>query len=99
MLRLLNKLFLFFHEPMASIEAREIALSVQCKTAMLKRVIRAESGEAEFQFRLAQMYLYDLNYIGQDIVTAIFWYKKAAKQGHERAKRKLFMLRAMGEDD
>ena len=99
MLKLLNKLFLFLHEPTASIEAREIALSAGIyKKAVLRRFMRTEAGDPGYQYRLAVIY-HGGYYMKHDLDEAIFWYQKAADQGHEGARKQLFLLRSLNAGD
>ena len=46
----------------------------------------AEQGEADAQFVLGTCYLYGVG-ITQDKTEAVKWLQKAAKQGHEKAKK------------
>jgi len=98
MIRYLKKLFLFLYKPNASTESFELALAVPCSAAIIRRFTRAEAGEADYQFRVGQIYYHDFFQVGQDIHRAIFWYQKAAEQGHEKAKKQLFLLRVFGKE-
>lgn len=47
--------------------------------------IMAYDGDAEAQYRLAQIYDYGLQDVGQNFQTAYKWYKAAAEQNHAKA--------------
>ena len=56
---------------------------------------RAEAGDAEAQFILADMYGTGLG-VPQDAAAAVAWYRRAAEQGHARAQYNLGVMHAEG---
>ena len=50
---------------------------------------KTENGDAEAQFQLGTCYEFGVNKVAKDYLTAIQWYEKAAKQGHDEARNKM----------
>ena len=57
---------------------------------------KAESGDAEAQFRIGQAYAFGQGF-NQNFENAFEWYEKAAKQGHAKAQTALALLYGFGE--
>jgi TPR repeat protein len=58
-----------------------------------KTMTQAMAGDAEAQYRLGIDYKYGVG-VPQSNDTAIFWFKKAAEQGHAQAKRVYMFMEA-----
>ena len=58
----------------------------------------AEQGYAQAQFDLGHCYFYGWG-VAEDKAEAVKWYRKAAEQGHEKAKAALKELEQRGETE
>lgn len=76
-------------------ENKSSALSRVLPRETLARIYEesAELGIAAAQYRTAEIYHKGKNGKAKDITKAIYWYEKAAAQGHEGAKKNLATLK------
>lgn len=52
-------------------------------------IFKAEQGDAEAQFALGEYYYHAAEDGAQDYEQAVYWYRKAAEQGHASAQARL----------
>ena len=56
---------------------------------------KAQQGQAEAQFKMGEAF-YAGKLVSRDLKQALFWYEKAAQQGHPKAQRALGALYELG---
>ena len=97
-MKLISKLLLiFFILGLVSVclPQKVLAVSDEGITSFQLYQPKANQGDADAQFNLALLYKHGLE-VPQDLKQAVYWYTKAAEQGHANAQYKLGRLYMYG---